>query len=327
MNSEQGGEIAKVAGFDAGATDIEITNAGEISAMAREQAQIQAALVIAKRFPRNEATAYAKMQEACVALALVSDKDVVYSYPRGGKTVQGPSVYLAREMAQIWGNVRYGFRIVSMDAEYVHVCGFAYDCQTNTAVDSEAKFKRLIQRKRKDEGGKSITRWVEPDERDLRELTNKHGAICCRNSILQLMPGAIVVETVEKTKVAMAQKAVGDIKSDRGSTTRKLAVAFFDLGVSADVLAEYLGHGLDAMSAEELVELRGIYGAIKDGIVSRSDVFQIGANEPMTKADIREKLTKKDDGSPGAPGASQPTPQGAEARTDGENDAGEQLEL
>ena len=40
------------------------------------------------------------------------------------------------------------------------------------------------------------TEWTVPDERDLRELTNRRGAICVRNAILALVPPDLVEDAM-----------------------------------------------------------------------------------------------------------------------------------
>ncbi len=52
-------------------------------------------------------------------------------------------------------------------------------------MEIDDTFRKKIQRKR---DGQTV--WVTPDERDLRELTNKRGAILERNCLLKLQPSA-----------------------------------------------------------------------------------------------------------------------------------------
>jgi len=52
---------------------------------------------------------------------------------------------------------------------------------------------------------------------------------------------------------------------DPDAERRKIADAFATVGVKVSDLTRYLGHDLGACSPAELVDLRGLYGAIKDG--------------------------------------------------------------
>ena len=65
---------------------------------ARATQEVQAAMIIAKRFPRNETLAFGKIKTACERAGLA--KEALYAYPRGGKMVTGPSIRLAEAMAQ-----------------------------------------------------------------------------------------------------------------------------------------------------------------------------------------------------------------------------------
>ena len=153
------------------------------AAMAESQrSEIESAITVALRFPRNEDDAYGMMIKA--AKRPTFQEKAIYKYPRGGQDIKGPSVNLAREFARVWKNLRYGFEVVTETEERCHVRGFAWDMETNTKVVQDASFKLLVYRK-----GRG---WVEPDERDKRELINKHGSICERNCLLKVLPRDMV---------------------------------------------------------------------------------------------------------------------------------------
>ena len=255
--------------------------AGVASQAAREESEVKAAVVLARNFPRDEQAAFVAMQRSAKRPTFALG--ALYSFPRGGKAITGPSVKMAREMARCWGNLQHGIRLLSMDADYVHVEGWAWDLQTNTRVGSEAKFKRLIQR---GDG------WVEPDERDLRELVNKHGAVCVRNSILQLM-APDVVDELERMCLATNQKAAeGDIEEDRDQVLRSLAAAFSNMGVTTKMLEQYVGHALEVITPAELVDLRAVFTALRDGTAERGAYFDLPGGGAQSKASskLEEKL-------------------------------------
>lgn len=247
---------------------------GGIAAVAREQSEIQAAIISAKKFPRNEAGAYTKIIKSMERPAMA--EDAAYDFPRGGKSVIGPSVRLARECARCWGNCRYGTRIVSIDDEFVHIKGYALDLETNSYVESEAKFAKKIQRKNKQTG---VTQWIEPDERDLRELINKHGAIALRNALLQILPSDVVEDALSKAKDTCRKVAAGDLKGNRDQTVKNLALAFDEFSVSVEMLEEYLRHPLAAVTPEEVTALKGVYKSMRDGNTKREDHFKFVENK------------------------------------------------
>ncbi len=77
----------------------------------RAIAEAQGKLVIAKRFPRNQALAYANIIDACKRPGLA--EEACYSFPRGGEVVSGPAIRLAEMLAANWGNLDYGLRELS----------------------------------------------------------------------------------------------------------------------------------------------------------------------------------------------------------------------
>lgn len=281
-------DAAALAGFERGAIALQTENVGAMSAIAREQSEIQAAVILARRFPRDEAAAYDNVMASCQRPAFAAKETCVWDFPRGGKKLSGPGVALAREMARHWGHIQYAIRIVSQDEHHVHIAGFAYDCQTNTRVTMEDSFEKLIYRRK---GG-----WQKPDERDLRELINRRGAICVRNALLQILPPDLTEDAVEKVRDTRRSAARGDIaqgKQGWDQARRRLTVAFRAHGVTTEMLEKHLGHNMEDITADELVELRGIYGSLTDGNTKPQDHFgDANGDTQATDADIKAGLRK-----------------------------------
>lgn len=226
------------------------------AAMMEKQTEIQGAIIVARRFPRNEEAAFEKLMRSSRRTSFAEEAE--YSFPRGGATVTGPSVSLAREAARVWGNIRYGLEVVLDTSEERHIRGWAWDLETNTKVAAEDFFQKLIQRKQKGGGG---SQWVKPDERDLRELTFRRGAILVRNCLLQLMPRDLIEDARAQSRATLAKDAAQDPDSARKAVLR----AFSEINVSAEQLQGYLGHPVGQSSPEEIAELRAVYQSIKDG--------------------------------------------------------------
>lgn len=256
--------------------DISETQAGALSAVARAEAEIKAAIVVAKRFPRDEQAAHLKIMKSCDRVSFA--EEAMYAFPRGAETVEGPSVSMARELARCWGNIRFGLRIVTEDDERLHITGYSYDAETNTLVEMEDKFAKLIFRKR--------SGWVKPDERDLRELMNRRGAICVRNAILQLIPRDIVEDAVARCKETMVKAAKGQMKQDPKAVIRTMVEKFDGLSVTIAMLEKKLGHAIDITTAEEIAELRGIWKSISDGNTKRNEHFEVAEARPTATVDL-----------------------------------------
>lgn len=276
-----------------GADDRQITTreVGAVSATARAEAEVKAAVALARMYPRSEIAAWDRIRKACGRVTFADN--ATYSFPRGGQEVSGPSVELARELARCWGNVRYGMRIVSLDDDYAHVTGYAFDVESNSYVESEAKFRPLVQRRR---DGK--TQWVNPDERDLRELINRHAAICVRNAILQVIPSDVVDAALIECKKTLRSAAEGKLKHSKEEVIRELVAAFDSIGVSVGMIEKRLGHDLSLIDADEITTLRGIFKSIRDGNTGRGEHFEVNkaASESKPLPD-RKGETKPEQGS------------------------------
>lgn len=253
-------------------------------AAAEKQYEIQSAILIAKKFPRNEDGCFQALMRAAMRPAFA--EDAAYSFPRGGQEVTGPSVHLAREGARIWGNIRHGLAIVRDDDETRQIKGWAWDMQTNTMVTAEDNFRKLIERK-----GKG---WIRPDERDLRELTNRRGAILVRNCILQLLPKDLIEDALQMCTQTLEQKA----KDDPDFSRKKLIVSFARIHVTIPMMEKKLGHPFAEATPPELAELQAIYKSIADGNSTWAEYTGTEEGEPprlsqeAKAASVREKIAK-----------------------------------
>jgi hypothetical protein len=125
-------------------------------------------------------------------------------------------------------------------------------------VAAEDEFRKLVQRKKKEGRG---SEWVTPDERDLRELTNRRGAILVRNCILQLLPSDLIEDAVNKTRETKRTEVTRDPEAAR----KRVILAFVTLNVTPEMLGVYLGKPVGECSPDEIAKLRAIYQSIRDG--------------------------------------------------------------
>ena len=96
------------------------------AAVARATQEIQAALVIAQRFPRDQIKVKSKIMEACQRKELAEMAE--YEYSRGGTRITGPTIDLLRAIANRWGNIRWGWTETDRRDGESSVRCFAWDC-------------------------------------------------------------------------------------------------------------------------------------------------------------------------------------------------------
>lgn len=265
---------ARVAGeagmiqFDSIGSQMTELEAVPAAAIASAQREVESSVVLAKRFPRNLDVSYQSIVRACKRPTFADRAQ--YRFPRGKKQdssgnwvqnyVQGPSVYLARELAKAWGNIRFGIRILQDDDDTRTVEGWAWDLESNLHNSTPSTFRKLQQRK-VGKGPEAKTEWVVPDERDLRELTNKHGSICVRNALLALIPADVVEDCMRIAASTLEANA----KADPDAQRKAVLIAFGELNVTAEALEELIGCPVVRASPAQIVELKGFYQAIRDG--------------------------------------------------------------
>lgn len=245
----------------------------------RAVAEVQAALVIAKQFPRNPIEAYDRVMNACQRPGLA--QSAVYSYARGGTSVTGPSIRLAEMLAQNWGNIQYGIRELSSENGESTVEAFAWDVETNTR---QTKVFQVPHIRYTRQGTKKLT-----DPRDIYELVANNGARRLRACILGVIPGDVVdaaVDQCEKTIHASADTSPEGVQ--------KLIKAFEQFGVSKDDIEGFIQRRVDAITPANVVSLRKIFTSLRDGMSSAKDWFK-GAKTVDVAAVEAPKPTLNDD--------------------------------
>jgi hypothetical protein len=285
---------------------------GQTNALvARQQHEIQSAILTAKHFPRDENASFVKLTKSCSRPSFADAAS--YSFPRGGEQITGPSVNLAREAARCWGNIRYGVDQLPAEEGHIHLEAWAMDLEACNKVTAQDRFRKLIERKKRGGG----TEWREPNERDLRELINRRGALQLRNCILQLLPVDLVEDALFTCDKTLEAASTGQLKEDRSATVRRLLKAFDQVAVTQQMIERHLGHAVADISPEEQAELRRIYTSMRDNNSTREDHFPTVKDEEPAKpeavtgpvndlSDLTSRISGATDrGSPVAPGVSQ----------------------
>ena len=247
-------------------------NAAANSDAERSIQEVQAAMVIAKKFPRNNKEAVDRILNACTRETLANT--AIYCYPRGGTQVSGPSIRLAEAIAQEWQNIQFGVRELSVSNGISTVEAFAWDMQTNTRQVKTFQVKH----ERKAKG--QVTKLTDP--RDIYEMVANHGARRMRACILGVIPGDVVEAAVRQC--AITQQNNVDVSAD---SIKKMVDAFeSEFKIDKSLIEKKMGCHAESINALQMVNLRNIYQSLKDGIGRPWDYFDVDAPD-------MEALTKK----------------------------------
>lgn len=252
MSTEIAQQQAQQAPFMKGATMPAATNVGAVAIeQERAIAEAQGQLTLAKRFPRDLHKAHAELMESCSMRSFA--EAAFYSVPRGGQSISGPSIRLAEEIARVYGNFQYGHRELSRSDGKSEVEVYAWDMENNNYSKRQITVLHVIDTKN---GPRKLTDQADIDNR-IANVASKQ----IRGRILALMPKWLVADAIEKCKATL----VGQSDEPISARVRKMVQAFAKFAVNQDHIETYLGHSLDDITIDELVDLTGVYNALREG--------------------------------------------------------------
>lgn len=249
--------------------------------VSRQAQEVQAAMVVAKKFPRDEFEAYNRIMKACERPLLA--ENAMYEYPRGGAKVVGPSIRLAEALAQAWGNIDFGIMELDQIDGQSTAMAYAWDLETNT------RQTKIFQVKHERKAKGRIKKIDDP--RDVYEHVANQGARRMRACILGIIPGDVVDAAVEKCK----ETIVSGNKTPIEDRIKKMISTFdSEFSVSKEALEEFIGCVADAFTENDLIRLRSVYRSLRDGMAKREDYFNIkGAKKEDIETDTESPFNEE----------------------------------
>jgi hypothetical protein len=217
-------------------------------------------IATAKQFPRNVMNCTNNMI-AIATMDLETAKSCSYALPRGGKTITGGSVHLAKIIAQNWGNLRVESRVSKITATNIYSESVAWDLETNTAIKIESTRKIV---------GKNGQRFNE----DLISLTGQvTSSIALRNAIFAVVPKSIV----EKVHKASQRAITGDLSTEEKMLKKRKSVLdkFKDAyNVSEKEILTAMGlNSTSQIKQEQITVLLGMHQSLVDGEFTVDEMF------------------------------------------------------
>lgn len=227
----------------------------------RAIAQVQAAAVMARQFPRSTQAAISEMRDACGRTELA--KRAFFKFPRGGESVTGASVYLARELARIWGNIDYGLNELRRDDMHgqSEMQAYAWDLQTNARSTRTFVIEHARDTK---QGRKQLT-----DLRDISDNNNNFGARAVREMIFATLP---------QWFTDMAQEVCRETLKNGGGVPLPTRVAnalaaYKRARITPSQLATRVGTEPDAWTHEDVTDLEILYRSLQNREITRDEAF------------------------------------------------------
>lgn len=217
----------------------------------QDKAQVDIQISTAKQYPRN----VLRSIQNSVALVTMDHKTAStcsYSVPRGGKAITGPSVHLAKIIAQNWGNLRIESRVIDIDSKHVTSQGICWDLENNIAIKTEVKRSIMTRSGRMNDDMITVT-------------GNAGNSIALRNAILSVIPRSVV----DKVYGEACLMITGDVSDETKLNNRRIQV--FDklketYNVTEEEILSVVGKAsISHITPDDLVVLIGVGQAIKDG--------------------------------------------------------------
>jgi len=243
---------------------------------AQAKAQIEARYVMAERHPRDLDVVRERMLKECRRPGFAE----VARYRKPiGKGIEGPSIRFAETAIRLMGNISVDQMTVYDDKEKRIVRVIVVDCETNTPYSADITIDKTVERRSTKEGDEVVrTRTnktgqmvyiISATEDDLLNKQNALVSKAIRTNGLRLVPGDIV----EECMAAVIRTQQTRDAQDPDHARRGIFDAFSSIGVNVEQLKTYLGHEATTLSQKEILDLRGLFSAIRDGETTWREVM------------------------------------------------------
>lgn len=242
------------------------SRAGEYNE-SRALSEIQGKMFLARQFPRDPAWAKDRVLEECQMPELAAAAQ--YEYAKGDSVVKGPSIRLVEVLARHWGNIDCGVDEIETSDGATLIKAYAWDLETN--VSDEKTFSVKHERTTK-KGSYKLT-----DERDIYEMVANKGARRKRACLLAVMPAWYVDAACKACDETLA-RSLTDGKSME-EVRQAIVAAFSEFDITPQQIAEKIGKDVEHLTKNDVVKLRHLFSAIKDGFVKPADAFGLATPE------------------------------------------------
>ena len=255
---------------------------------AQAKAMVEARYVMALQRPRNWDQVRQDLMRECKRPSFANNKSAYYRKPIG-QGVEGLGIRFVEVALRCMKNVLVETTMIFEDeTKEVHRVSVT-DLESNLTYPLDVRVSKTVERSKPMDDGTYISvrtnsynkpvYTVPATDDDLLNKRAAHISKAIRTLGLRIIPGDMQDEAEDIIKAVRMDEAARDPDAER----KKIADAFAEIGVKVSDLTDYLGHSLDTCSPSELVDLRGIYGAIRDGEATWKAVMENKADQDSKK--------------------------------------------
>lgn len=241
--------------------DVEVVSEAAVNAL--EKASIDMQIATAKRYPRVDVKQFLNDAKTMIGADLETAESCVYKLKRKEKDgttkiIEGPSIRLLEIVANCWGNIRYGSRVIGMDGKFVTCQGVAHDLQKNVYVSVE--IKRRITTKNGTTFGDDM----------IGVTSNAAGSIARRNALKGVIPTSYINNLADEAK----QISQGLAKPLPERLQRAFDFFVKTYGVTKEQVLAYVEKpNVESCTIEDLELLNGLKTALKEGDETLEQAF------------------------------------------------------
>lgn len=285
---------------------------------AREQARIQAAYIMAERHPRAWMKVRERLLEHCARFGFA--EVARYCKPTGRQLnkktnqwedtfAEGLSARFAEVARQEMGNLSSSTSVVYDDDQLRIVRAEVLDLQNNIIDAREIALTKTTEKKGKQD--KKTGEWAPPEGREiLGKRINSNGdpvwIVRATEDEIRLRQNSEISKSQRDETLRMIPKDIRDecemrilgtlenpTNVDIGTVRKRTADAFRELGITADELGTYMGKPMDALTMKQIVELKGLYSAIKDNEITMAEALKKKYDQPGSVNEAEAAAEKK----------------------------------
>jgi len=261
-------------------------NGSEGLPMVINSAEVDVQISTALRYPRSIRTFKEKATEMAT-IDVETAASCMFTLPRAGKPITGPSVRLAEICASAWKNIRVEGRVVGETDKEIISEATCWDLENNVAV-------RIQNRRR------ITTKTGQRFSDDMITVTgNAAVSIALRNAIFRVIPKAFVNEIYQNAR----RVAIGDA-STLAETRTKIVDYFGKMGVTPERICSTLERpSVEDIGLDDIAVLRGYATAIRENQIAVDEAFPLitpaqarDAQAMGGMAGLKDRLTQQPEG-------------------------------
>lgn len=287
--------------FSGSSQTLAVVETASTAIAAQAKAMVESRYIMAMRNPRNWDQVRLDLLKECRRPAFAHNKSTFYKKPIGQNTVDGLGIRFVEVALRCMKNVLIETSMIFEDEnKEIHRVSVT-DLESNVTYPLDVKVTKTVERSKPSDDGTYISvrknsygknTYTIPAQDD--DLLNKRGAMvskAVRTLGLRIIPG----DLCDEAEAIIKKIRLDNAAQDPGAERKRIIDAFSEIGVKATELASYLGHSIDQCSPAQLVDLRGIYGAIKDGEATWKSVMDNKAENGSGAGAPKDKETYSDD--------------------------------